>query len=256
MTAGIRILIIEDSNIVRLEVKRILEQYGIEVIELNNAEDFFQYPYRFKNINLLILDINLPGLDGLTALEKLRHYPQWAYLPVIMLSGRCDAHTVHRALQAGAVNYLRKPFDSRELLARIEQALGPRIMGKEVKKATQEIDVNKIVSQEISRAKRGSDYLSLIELHMLPDSTIASDSGIVEIMERLKSQLREIDTVLLKDERNILLILPLTNKKGSDVVVAKISKWLEEQYKQKIPLAAVTYPEDGATAEDLLKKFA
>ena len=126
-----KVLIIEDSYIVRFEVKQALEPYGLEVLELDNAETFFRLPYHFKDSCLLLLDISLPGLDGLSTLERMRTNPEWANLPVIMLTGRADRHTVKRALQAGANDYIRKPFTSEELVKRIERILGIPAIGKE-----------------------------------------------------------------------------------------------------------------------------
>lgn len=118
-----KVLIIEDSYIVRLEVRQALEEYGIQVVELNNAEDFFNFSYRYHDLNLLLLDISLPGMDGLSALERIRACDEWLRLPVIMLTGRADKKTVEKAIIAGALDYIRKPFTSEILLEKVAQVL-------------------------------------------------------------------------------------------------------------------------------------
>lgn len=119
-----KILVIEDSNIIRMEVKLILEKHGFTVLELNNAEDLLKHIWRYYDVDLLILDITLPGMDGLTALQQLQHDQHFAYIPVIILTGLSDRDTVRRAIAAGAVNYIKKPFAREELLERVQHALG------------------------------------------------------------------------------------------------------------------------------------
>jgi CheY-like chemotaxis protein len=61
MSQSKKVLIVEDSNIVRLEVKRTLEQFDVEILELNNAK-IFGIPKRYQKVDLILLDIILPGM--------------------------------------------------------------------------------------------------------------------------------------------------------------------------------------------------
>jgi len=71
--------------------------------------------------DIVILDINLPGIDGLQLLERLRSMDRWHGVPVMMLSADGDEPSVARALNAGASDYLVKPFDPTELVARLDR---------------------------------------------------------------------------------------------------------------------------------------
>jgi len=70
--------------------------------------------------DLILLDIMMPGLDGFQVLDLLR---QCSDVPVIMLTAKCEAEYVHQAMVAGADDYVRKPFSTGELIARIRAKL-------------------------------------------------------------------------------------------------------------------------------------
>lgn len=255
MTGLKKVLIVEDSNIVRLEVKRALRHFDVELLELNNAEDIFLFPKRYQKIDLILLDITLPGMDGLTALEKINENREWPYIPVIMLTGRADRRTVQRALKAGAVNYIRKPFSIGELLDRIERVLGPLNL-KQTRDNSSELSLEDYLKGEIKRAKRGKYPVSLVEIKIHEElQSFANLVKLQELQKNVTEQLREVDTVFITETRNLMLILPFTDLQGREVVAEKICKLLQKQGCQNSTCTKATFPEDGAEAEVLLNKL-
>ena len=123
--ARYRVLVIDDTRVTRLSIKSILEKLGAEVLELANAEDLFQSSWRYLNLDLIFLDIDLPGMNGMTALIKLKEDPKWTGVPIIMLTSLADPDIVKRAIQAGIVDYIRKPFLAETLLTRVKNLLDP-----------------------------------------------------------------------------------------------------------------------------------
>jgi len=86
-------------------------QQGLEVLERDTSEgDAF---------DLVVLDINMPHLDGLSLLQKIRARPAWANLPVLMLTTEGEEADRDRAFALGATDYMAKPFKPSELLARV-----------------------------------------------------------------------------------------------------------------------------------------
>ncbi|MEW6662160.1 MAG: response regulator [Bacillota bacterium] len=249
-----KVLVIDDSSLVRLEVRRTLEKYGVEVLELNNAEDLFRYPWRYQGLNLLILDITLPGMDGISALEKIHITGTWPYLPVIMLTGRADRAVVTRALQAGAVDYIRKPFAREELLERVEGVLGPLVPPPENYQADSGANLEARVRSEISRAKRGDTPLSLLEINLPSElRRLSRLKELVELREQLQGLLREIDSVFLSKDRNLVVILPLTGSEGAAVVAERIRAKTAVFENQEAALSVATFPEDGGDEKELLQ---
>jgi DNA-binding response OmpR family regulator len=116
---GSSALIVEDDPSIRFLLDFILAQQGYRVIEAHDGDSGLQAISDGPITDIVILDIKLPGLNGLQLLERLRSMDRWHGVPVMMLSAEGDEHSVARALNAGANDYLIKPFDPTELLARL-----------------------------------------------------------------------------------------------------------------------------------------
>jgi two-component system KDP operon response regulator KdpE len=114
-----RILVIDDELSIRRLLRILLEGAGHEVLLAEDASHGL-HELALQKPDLLILDLGLPDLDGLEALKRLR---EWTSLPVLVLSARPDPADKVRALDLGADDYLTKPFDATELLARMRALL-------------------------------------------------------------------------------------------------------------------------------------
>jgi two-component system, OmpR family, KDP operon response regulator KdpE len=115
---GLHILVVDDEVQIRHFLKISLEANGYRVYETDNGEDAIQKTAQLRP-DLLILDMGLPGMDGLEVLRRLR---QWTKTPVIILSVRDSDRDKVAALDAGADDYLVKPFSIDELMARMRAA--------------------------------------------------------------------------------------------------------------------------------------
>lgn len=118
-----KILLVDDSKVTRRSISMLLEKNGFKVLTLDNMEDFFPGIENYRDVSLILLDINLPGMDGLTALEYLKNLSAINHIPVIILSGHSDIEMVKKALSLNVVDYVLKPYIGSKLLARIEKAL-------------------------------------------------------------------------------------------------------------------------------------
>jgi DNA-binding response OmpR family regulator len=114
--AGARVLVVEDDETIRSVVSRLVQLAGAEIIEAESGEDGLRALYAARP-DIVVLDIDLPGIDGWQVLERVR---QLADVPVLMLSAHDDELEKVRALQAGADDYVTKPFGPQELLARLQ----------------------------------------------------------------------------------------------------------------------------------------
>lgn len=116
---GARILIIDDESPIRRLLKVGLSAYGYELAEAASGRQGIQEA-AFFHPDLIILDLGLPDLDGLEVVKRLR---EWCQAPIIILSVREQETDKIQALDAGADDYVTKPFGMGELLARIRVAL-------------------------------------------------------------------------------------------------------------------------------------
>ena len=119
MSDGPLILLIEDEAAMRRFLRVSLESNGYRWIEAETAADGLAQTAQ-RNPDLVLLDLGLPDLDGLEVTARLR---EWAKMPIIVISARGQEEDKVRALDAGADDYLTKPFGVNELLARIRVAL-------------------------------------------------------------------------------------------------------------------------------------
>ena len=120
-----KVLILDDSRIIRLSIKILLDKYNLTVLELGKIEHLFSAAWRYKDVDLILLDIELPELDGLTALETMQKDKNFMHIPVIVISGHTDKQYVKKASSLGVIDYIRKPYLASDLLARIEKVIGP-----------------------------------------------------------------------------------------------------------------------------------
>jgi DNA-binding response OmpR family regulator len=113
---GARVLVVDDDDAIRAVVRRLAEIAGAQVTEAGSGEDALRALFEGRP-DIVVLDIDLPGLDGWQVLERVR---QLTDVPVLMLSAHDDELEKVRALQAGADDYVTKPFGPQELLARLQ----------------------------------------------------------------------------------------------------------------------------------------
>jgi two-component system response regulator AtoC len=119
----VSIHIIDDDSEIRELLRELFEADEYEVSTFNAAEDAYPYILR-ENPDLILLDIGLPGMDGLTFLEKLK--TEFEDVEVIMITGQADLRSAIRAIKLGAMDYIRKPIDPDELKLQVNHAIDRR----------------------------------------------------------------------------------------------------------------------------------
>src|SRR5581483_945966 len=116
----------DDPKMIRL-LRRHLEQSGFRVAAATDGPSALTL-VESEEPDLMVLDIGMPGMDGCEVLSRLREF---TWLPVIILSGRDSESDIVRGLEAGADDYVLKPFAPRELMARVQAALRRASLGGE-----------------------------------------------------------------------------------------------------------------------------
>mgnify|MGYP000002547415 FL=1 len=116
---GTRILTVEDDERIRTAVRLALEDEGWEVEEADTGEDALQ-AFTRQPSDVVLIDIMLPGIDGFDVCRSIRRVSD---VPIVMVTARSDTHDVVAGLEAGADDYLTKPFAPKELSARIRALL-------------------------------------------------------------------------------------------------------------------------------------
>lgn len=111
-------LIIDDSAIVTKTIKKLLEVRGYTVFTANSGADGLA-TLNARRVNIVVIDLEMPDMDGIEVLESLKKDPKFELLPALMLSATTDADIIGDALKKGAVDFLRKPYIAEELIRKI-----------------------------------------------------------------------------------------------------------------------------------------
>ena len=113
---GKTILIVDDSATIRQVVGMTLKGAGYEVMEASDGKDALN-KIDGKKINLIISDVNMPNMDGITLIARLRALPQYKFTPLIMLTTESQEDKKVAGKKAGATGWVVKPFDPARLVA-------------------------------------------------------------------------------------------------------------------------------------------
>jgi DNA-binding response OmpR family regulator len=117
------VLVADDDPDIRSLVVLRLERSGYEVVAAGDGEEALATALE-RNPDLALLDVMMPKLDGYEVTERLRREEATRHLPVILLTARVQETDIARGLEAGADDYVKKPFSPTELRARVQAVLG------------------------------------------------------------------------------------------------------------------------------------
>ena len=118
-----KILVVEDDAAIRIVLGMALDGAGYKDVEMCGAGDEGLSIARRTKPDLVLLDVMLPGLDGFNVARRIRETPALAATRIIMITARTQPEDIVRGLEAGADDYVTKPFDRAVLLARVKAVL-------------------------------------------------------------------------------------------------------------------------------------
>jgi len=119
-----KILSIDDSNTIRTMVKGAVDVLGYEFLEAENGEEGLTIVNQhLSDIGLIVMDWEMPVLNGLDATVKLKENPETSLIPILMLTTVNQPEKIIQAIKAGAQNYIMKPFTQEELMSKILEVI-------------------------------------------------------------------------------------------------------------------------------------
>ena len=123
MEDGMKVIVVDDSLVMRKIIGGIVKEVGHEFIHAANWQQMLDIlEERADEVGLILLDWNMPGLNGIDALKEMQQNSAYKKIPVFMVSTESEESKINEALSAGAKDYLPKPFDAEELAAKIRKA--------------------------------------------------------------------------------------------------------------------------------------
>ena len=234
------VLVAEDSLVVRAVLRQHLEDQGYSVIEADDGNAALRVCSETKP-DVVLLDIEMPGLDGHQVLRALKADANLCDVPVVFLTGRTGTEDLVEGLRLGAHDYLKKPFETSELIARVSAAVRVKTLQDELRNRNAELDlisrtdaltglynrrhIEERLRELASAARRHSSSLAVLMLDIdhfkQVNDTIGhagGDAVLREFSARLQSVLRAEDVPGRWGGEEFLAILPNTELKGAVIL--------------------------------------
>jgi sigma-B regulation protein RsbU (phosphoserine phosphatase) len=181
----VSILIVDDNPVNIFVIEKILKQAGYQdLVSLNSAQELFEYiqfgkdSSRHNEIDLILLDIMMPEIDGLEVCRRLQKEEKFKDIPIIFVTALEDANKLAEALDMGAMDYITKPINKVELLARMRVAL--RLKSElnwhkeQEENLRNELDLATQVQRNLLSSPLREDHIK-IEASYLPSFKLAGD---------------------------------------------------------------------------------
>ncbi len=237
------------------------------------------------NVDLVLLDVVMPGVGGLEACRMIKALTEDGFVPVILLTARTDPESRVEGLRIGADDYVCKPFDERELCARVDAMLRIKRMHDQVQQARKKLEELAITDEltglfnfrylhtrlheEFKRAERYRDPLAcaMIDIDHFKqiNDTFGHDAGdtvLREVAARVTDVIREIDVLTRYGGDELLLMLPNTHFSGAVTVAHRV--WAavrarpftlpRDEAKVSVSIGIALYPSrDVSTKQQLLR---
>ncbi|WCB93194.1 hypothetical protein DSM104299_01901 [Baekduia alba] len=230
MESASRILVAEDSALLRRMIGDVLRATGYTVLEAADGASAL-HRARTEDPSVLLMAREMEGMDGLAVLDALRADPHTADVPVVFVTGHTDARDLAEGLERGAHDYVRKPVDPVELVARIRTALRLRTLHDELARRNAELEqlartdvltglanrrhADDVLRATIASARRHRRTLSAVLVDVDRFKAVndlhghaAGDAVLREIAVRLAAGLREEDLAARWGGEEFLLLLP------------------------------------------------
>lgn len=270
------ILIIDYSEYEREKIKITFDNIGkFDFIEVKNSNEFYNLKEIQSEISLIIIDIEFPvAEEGFKILSSLKSKSSTSDVPIIIVTKAENRNYRKTALNFNVRDYIIKPYRTQRLgnsirsVLKIDQTFRYNIDSANVIT----LSVEDYITKEFKIATRANKHLSIILItpisfnkSILEKNKLSNSKFLTDVynsmIEKVKSSSRYTDTVILNDNKDILVILPFTDASGASKVVEKItvgvSKGLSKlniNFNELFYTVYSTFPDDGKNFQGLMKK--
>ncbi len=282
------ILLVDDSRVARLKIEQVLRRYGIcsRFLYAENGASGLRVLAE-KDCDLVLCDIEMPGSDGLDFLRRKGVEPRLGDLPVIMLTGREGVEVKVQCLEAGAEDYLVKPFHDQELVARVRVHLQLKELRDRLRRKNEALELlvrvdaltavanrlhlGECLRREFSRERRrGAPFgLAIVDVDHFKRVNDrfghqVGDEVLKEVARRLRRGVREHDVVARYGGEEFALLLLQASPEQATAVTERCRRSLSDSPVEvgrealRITLSAGVsfHPGSGAESEDELMRQA
>jgi len=118
-----KVLVVDDSSAIRESVSYVLDQAGYGVVQAGDGLEGLE-KLKEGGFDLIVTDVNMPNLDGIGLVRKVREQGQHKFLPIVVLTTESQQSKMQEGKEAGATGWIVKPFDSEKLLGVVKKLIG------------------------------------------------------------------------------------------------------------------------------------
>jgi diguanylate cyclase (GGDEF)-like protein len=239
-----RILVCDDDDHTRNLLKELCESSGFDTLVAQSGEAALELMERTRP-DLVLLDLMMPGMDGFAVLKHMKERPDFAELPVIVVSANTDIEGKIKGLELGADDYVTKPFKLFELVTRIRAALTVRRYRKRLEEAQGQLadlvggdviagvgtfaQLGATLDHEVSRARRYGRPLAALLLTVDDVDAIRDaysrdevDRMLAQLAEAVRSAARGVDRLFRLDVEEFVVLLPETDSSAAVIAAERL----------------------------------
>jgi len=217
-----KILIVEDHKDMLTIISRYLEENGFDTISVETAEHGLA-EFEKDKPDIVLMDIMLPGMSGLEAMTRLKEsFTPDSYVPIILITAKSAVNDIVRGLDSGADDYIVKPFNFEELLARIRTALRLKELNETLVKQTRELAVANTKISQLNRSlteKNKELRRSIFNLHNLFEVSLELNS-ILDLKRLINSVLLTL-VGQFSSKNALFFYTPRKNESRMEVINSK-----------------------------------
>jgi diguanylate cyclase (GGDEF)-like protein len=244
MTTRATVLVADDSLVVRAVVRAGLEEENYQVVEAVDGIQALDQCRRHPP-DAILLDIEMPGLDGYEVLAELKANPDLRQIPVVFLTKRTGLEDVLAGLRGGAHDYLKKPFEPAELVARVRSAIHVKQLQDELRQRNADLErlsrtdvltdlynrrnLEEVLARVHSEAIRRQEPMAVLLLDIDHFKHVNDTYGhpvgdlvLVEFARRMRAEVRTGDIAGRWGGEEFLVILPRTDRAAAVNVAERI----------------------------------
>ena len=286
--ADAHVVIADDDRVTREYVAGLLRGHGYQVTAVDNGQKVLER-CRAGGVTLVLLDVVMEGMSGIDVCRMLKSSTgPGGFLPVILLTARTDTDSRVEGLRIGADDYICKPFDERELLARVGNMVRIKQLHDDVAGARERLErlairdeltalynyryLQSRLSEEFKRAERYREPLSCAMLDIDHFKSFndrfghdVGDRVLQTVAQRLIEAVREVDVVARYGGEEFLLLLPSTHLAGALTVADRVWRTIGQDAFElgegrsepiTVSIGVALYPSRGVSTRDALLKAA
>jgi diguanylate cyclase (GGDEF)-like protein len=279
-----RVLIAEDDSVSRRLLEALLAKWGYDVVVAKDGLEAWEILQQEDSPRLAILDWMMPGIDGIQICRQVRKSRREAYIYILLLTAKTQRQDLLEGLEAGADDYVTKPFDANELKARLRA--GRRVLDLQaellsMREALREQAThdpltglpNRLLfsdrlTQRLAHARRQGELLAVMFLDLDKfkqiNDTLGHNVGdllLKEVARRLLATLREVDTISrMGGDEFVVIASDIRSADDAVAVAEKVIQALSEPYhldghevQVSASIGISIYPADGSDVETLVK---